>query len=79
MKLADITLTEHVANVEATKAAAAYIAKLLDAKYCKVDLHRDVVDLCMMVHTEEKEKLLHVFQKHKELFDSTLGTWKNFQ
>eukprot|EP00957_Ditylum_brightwellii_P137456 10479997-Ditylum_brightwellii.AAC.1 len=33
MKPADITLSEHVANVEATKAAAAEIAKISGAKY----------------------------------------------
>eukprot|EP00957_Ditylum_brightwellii_P116353 8875392-Ditylum_brightwellii.AAC.1 len=52
MKSADVTLSEHMANVEATKAAAAFIAKILDAKHCK---------------------------KHKQLFNGTLGTWKNFQ
>eukprot|EP00957_Ditylum_brightwellii_P052725 3996909-Ditylum_brightwellii.AAC.2 len=35
MKSADVTLAEHVANVEATKAAAADIAEILNAKYQK--------------------------------------------
>eukprot|EP00957_Ditylum_brightwellii_P042559 3222554-Ditylum_brightwellii.AAC.1 len=51
-KDADVTLAEHIDNLEATTIAATEIAKILDAKYCK---------------------------KHKELFDSTLGTWNNFQ
>eukprot|EP00957_Ditylum_brightwellii_P202616 15330939-Ditylum_brightwellii.AAC.1 len=59
MKDADVTLAEHVTNVEATIAAATEIAKILDAKYQDVDLWTDI--------------------KHEELFDGTLGTWKNFQ
>eukprot|EP00957_Ditylum_brightwellii_P123593 9422669-Ditylum_brightwellii.AAC.1 len=35
MKSADVTLAEHVANIEATKSAAADIAKRLDVKYQK--------------------------------------------
>eukprot|EP00957_Ditylum_brightwellii_P039224 2967510-Ditylum_brightwellii.AAC.1 len=52
MKAANVSSKEHIVNVEATKAAATKIAKILDAKYQK---------------------------KHKELFEGTLGTWKNFQ
>eukprot|EP00957_Ditylum_brightwellii_P040031 3029601-Ditylum_brightwellii.AAC.1 len=33
MKSADVTLSEHVANIEATKVVAADISKILDAKY----------------------------------------------
>eukprot|EP00957_Ditylum_brightwellii_P144530 11009741-Ditylum_brightwellii.AAC.1 len=75
MKPADITLTEHVANIEATKLAAADIAKMMGVKYRKVGLQADAVDLCKALNTEEKEKLFCVLQKHEELFDSTLGTW----
>eukprot|EP00957_Ditylum_brightwellii_P201310 15325048-Ditylum_brightwellii.AAC.1 len=35
MKPADVTLTEHVVNVEVTKVAATEIANILDAKYQK--------------------------------------------
>eukprot|EP00957_Ditylum_brightwellii_P164644 12535686-Ditylum_brightwellii.AAC.1 len=41
MKSPDIALEKHVANIETTKAAAADIAKILDAKYHKIDLHTD--------------------------------------
>eukprot|EP00957_Ditylum_brightwellii_P039164 2962052-Ditylum_brightwellii.AAC.1 len=35
MKLTDITLAEHVANEEATRAIATNMAKILDTKYHK--------------------------------------------
>eukprot|EP00957_Ditylum_brightwellii_P154014 11722193-Ditylum_brightwellii.AAC.2 len=78
MKQADIMLTEHIANIEATKAVAAEIAKILDAKYHKINLQTDFVDLGEALNTEEKEKLLCVLQKHNELFNRTLGTWNFF-
>eukprot|EP00957_Ditylum_brightwellii_P024523 1851367-Ditylum_brightwellii.AAC.1 len=79
MNSADITLAEHVANVEAIKAAAVDIAKTLDAKCQQIDLQTDIVDSCLILSTKDKKKLLHVLQKHKELFDGTLGMWKDFQ
>eukprot|EP00957_Ditylum_brightwellii_P121060 9233985-Ditylum_brightwellii.AAC.1 len=74
MKPADITLAEYVANIEATKAAATEIANILDTKYHRVDLQTDVKDSYEALNTKEKEKLLCILHKHKELFDSTLGT-----
>eukprot|EP00957_Ditylum_brightwellii_P115718 8827023-Ditylum_brightwellii.AAC.1 len=44
MKSADVTQTEHLANIEATKAAAVDIPKILDAKYQMVDIQTAVVD-----------------------------------
>eukprot|EP00957_Ditylum_brightwellii_P004913 374138-Ditylum_brightwellii.AAC.1 len=79
MKDTDVTLAEHIAKVEATTMAAAKIAKILNIKYQKVDLCTDVLDLCKALNTKEKENLLCIMQKQKELFDSTLGTWKNIQ
>eukprot|EP00957_Ditylum_brightwellii_P210713 15365289-Ditylum_brightwellii.AAC.1 len=79
MKDADIILAKHIATIEATTAAAMEIAKILDAKYQKVDLCTDVVEACSTLNTREKEKLFHVLKKHEELFDITLGTWKIFQ
>eukprot|EP00957_Ditylum_brightwellii_P041029 3106743-Ditylum_brightwellii.AAC.2 len=73
MKSADVILAEYLDNIGATKAAAADISKLLDDKYEMVDLHKDIVDQCDTLNNKDKEKLLHVLQKHKELFDSTLG------
>eukprot|EP00957_Ditylum_brightwellii_P035287 2676175-Ditylum_brightwellii.AAC.1 len=79
MKGTDVTLAGHIAKVEATTAAVTEIAKILDAKYQKVDLHMGIVEACGILNTREKEKLFHVLKKHKALFDSTLGMWKNFQ
>eukprot|EP00957_Ditylum_brightwellii_P023324 1760926-Ditylum_brightwellii.AAC.1 len=75
MKPVNVTLAEHLDNVESTEAAAADIAKILYGKYQKVDLHTDIVDSCVTLSIEEKEKLLRVLQKHKELFNGMLGTW----
>eukprot|EP00957_Ditylum_brightwellii_P057329 4345954-Ditylum_brightwellii.AAC.1 len=55
------------------------IANVLDTNYHKVDLHTDVMDLCKALNVKDKEKSLCILQKHKDLFDGTLGTWKNFQ
>eukprot|EP00957_Ditylum_brightwellii_P121916 9297031-Ditylum_brightwellii.AAC.1 len=79
MKDADITLAKHIAMVETTTAAATEIAKILDDKYRKVDLCSDVVETCNILNTREKEKLFHVLKKYEELFNGTLGMWKNFQ
>eukprot|EP00957_Ditylum_brightwellii_P048934 3713481-Ditylum_brightwellii.AAC.1 len=79
MKDADITLAKHIATVEATTAAATEMAKIVDVKYQKVDLCSDVEEACNILNTREKDKLFHVLKKHEELFDGTLGTWKNFQ
>eukprot|EP00957_Ditylum_brightwellii_P043220 3275575-Ditylum_brightwellii.AAC.1 len=79
MKDTDVTLAEHIAVVEATTAAAMEIAKILDAKYQKVYLLSDVLEAYNALDMGEKEKLFHVLKKYEELFDGTLGTWKNFQ
>eukprot|EP00957_Ditylum_brightwellii_P012658 956774-Ditylum_brightwellii.AAC.1 len=79
MKGTDVTLAKHIAAVEATTTAATEIANILDAKYKKVNLRADVVEACNNLNTKEKEKLLRVLKKHEELFNGTLGMWKNFQ
>eukprot|EP00957_Ditylum_brightwellii_P142397 10849279-Ditylum_brightwellii.AAC.1 len=79
VKGVDVTLAKHIAAVKATTAAVTEIAKILDAKYQKVDLHTDVVEACNILDIREKEKLFHVLKKHEELFNSTLSMWKNFQ
>eukprot|EP00957_Ditylum_brightwellii_P019883 1500190-Ditylum_brightwellii.AAC.1 len=79
MKSADVMMAEHLGNVEASRKVAESMAKIVDTKYCKVDLQTDIVDQCNTLRTKDKEKLLCVSKNHKELFDSTLGTWKDFQ
>eukprot|EP00957_Ditylum_brightwellii_P206028 15346473-Ditylum_brightwellii.AAC.1 len=79
MKDADVTLTNHIATVEATTAASTEIAKILNAKYQKVDICSDIVEASNALNTGEKEKLFHVPRKNEELFNGNLGTWKNFQ
>eukprot|EP00957_Ditylum_brightwellii_P081441 6195181-Ditylum_brightwellii.AAC.1 len=79
IKDADITLAKHIAEEEATTAAAIEIAKILDVKYQKIDLCTDIVEAWDALDAKEKKKLFHVLKKHEELFNDTLGTWKNFQ
>eukprot|EP00957_Ditylum_brightwellii_P211015 15365667-Ditylum_brightwellii.AAC.1 len=79
MKSADITMAEHLANMEASRTVAENMAKILEAKYCKVNLQTDVVDQCTTLNAKDKKKSLCFLQKHKELFDGTLGTWKDLQ
>eukprot|EP00957_Ditylum_brightwellii_P203186 15333574-Ditylum_brightwellii.AAC.1 len=79
MKLAGVTMIEHLANVEASTTVAENMTKILDAKYCKINLQTDVVDQCNTLSTGNKKKILRVLQKHKALFNCTLGMWKNSQ
>eukprot|EP00957_Ditylum_brightwellii_P154396 11748741-Ditylum_brightwellii.AAC.1 len=79
MKSADITMVEQLVNMEASRTVTENIAKILDNKYCKVNLQADIAYQCSTLNTDNKKKLIHALQKHKELFDDTLGTWKDFQ
>eukprot|EP00957_Ditylum_brightwellii_P142445 10852436-Ditylum_brightwellii.AAC.1 len=72
MKDTDITLTKHIAAVEAIMAVAMEMAKILDAKYRKVDLCTDIVKACNALNTGEKEQLFQVLRKHEELFGGVL-------
>eukprot|EP00957_Ditylum_brightwellii_P096054 7317889-Ditylum_brightwellii.AAC.1 len=69
MKSADAMLAEYVASAEASRIVAENMAKVLDAKYCKMNLWTDVVDQCNTLKTDNQEELPHVLQKHEELFE----------
>ena len=56
--------------------AMSRVKRILDAKYEAADL-KQVVAECTHLSKEQQEKLLEVLNKHKSLFDGTLGEWKN--
>ena len=58
--------------------SAARLKCILDAKYEPADLGWEV-EKCTNLNTEEKDKLLKLLEKYKELFDGKLGTWKDMQ
>jgi hypothetical protein len=49
--------------------------EILDAKYAKADLPVIVNDNCKLLTSSERESLLSLLLKFKELFDGTLGEW----
>ena len=52
------------------------VNKILDTKYEKANLE-EVVAVYIWLAEEERGKLLNLLKKFPELFDGTLGTWKN--
>ena len=50
------------------------IHKILDAKYCKVDLDKLICE-CEQLSKEEQQKLTALFKSHEQLFDRTVCTW----
>eukprot|EP00957_Ditylum_brightwellii_P129793 9900379-Ditylum_brightwellii.AAC.1 len=79
MKSADITMAEHLASIESSRILAENMAKILDSKYSKVNVQTDIVNHCTTLNTKDKEKLLPVLQKDKEILHSTLGIRKGLQ
>ena len=50
------------------------IQTILDAKYKKADLKKEMEN-CMDLTKEEKEKLEELLKKYEDLFNGTLGSW----
>ena len=51
---------------------------LLDAKYNRPDLHKDMENWCEHLPMTQRNELLILLHKFEELFDGTLGTWKTY-
>jgi hypothetical protein len=49
--------------------------EILDEKYAKADLPAIVRDNCKHLSPSERESLLFLLLKFKQLFDGTLGEW----
>jgi hypothetical protein len=58
-----------------TRGASKHIVEILDAKYAKADLPAIVRDNCKHLNPSERESLLSLLLKFKQLFDGTLGEW----
>jgi hypothetical protein len=49
---------------------------IIESKYCPADLTK-IVEECTHLDKTEQRQLLKLLQKFEDLFDGTLGTWKN--
>ena len=51
--------------------------KILQAKYKKANLTKEVEDNCLQLNSSQRKQLIKLLTKFEKLFDDTLGTWKN--
>ena len=51
------------------------IQGIIESKYTPADLSK-IVEECTHLEKAEQKQLLQLLQKHEDLFDGTLGTWK---
>jgi hypothetical protein len=51
------------------------IQGIVESKYTPADLSK-IVEECTHLEQAERRQLLHLLQKHEDLFDGSLGTWK---
>ena len=58
-----------------TRGATKRVVEILDAKYAKADLPAIVNDNCKHLTPSERESLLSLLLKFKQLFDGMLGEW----
>ena len=50
---------------------------ILEAKYKKLDLHKEVLDYSPQLEHAQRKDLLKLLKRYKTLFDGTLGTCKD--
>ena len=50
--------------------------KILEAKYSKVDLHKEIMSNSSHLEMTQRTNPLIPLRKYETLFDGTLGTWK---
>jgi len=67
---------------EATEPAISRVAtnrvtQILDAKYEKANLPKVVDDNCKHLNAQQRNNLLRLLIQHEELFDGTLGDWRD--
>ena len=66
----------HVEDPDSLSDATARLKCILDAKYEAVDLCK-VADSAVHLEDEQRETLFHLLKKYEDLFDGTLGKWKD--
>ena len=67
---------EEVYESDHVRTATKRLHVILDAKYEKVGLHKVMENHCQHLRMTQRNELLQLLQKLKELFDGTLDTWK---
>eukprot|EP00957_Ditylum_brightwellii_P081080 6166662-Ditylum_brightwellii.AAC.1 len=50
---------------------------ILETKYEKADLKKEVDDNCPQFNSKQHKQVTKLLTKFEKLFDGTLGTWKN--
>ena len=50
--------------------------KILEAKYEKADLHKEIMQDSPHLEMSQRTDLLNVLKRYETLFDGTLGTWR---
>ena len=51
--------------------------QILQAKHKKSNLENEVKTNCPQLNSEQQQELINILNKFKQMFDGTLGTWKN--
>jgi hypothetical protein len=75
-KDANIETSIHIEDVKTVQDSTSHMKRILDATYVKADLSKTVTE-CTHLSTEEQTKLLQLLERHKPLFDGTLGYWNH--
>eukprot|EP00957_Ditylum_brightwellii_P000975 77946-Ditylum_brightwellii.AAC.1 len=50
---------------------------ILEAKYEKANLRKEVDDNCQQLTSKQRKQLTKLLTKFEKLFNGTLGTWRN--
>jgi transposase InsO family protein len=66
----------HIEDVGAVQESTTRMKRILDATYTKADLSKIVTE-CTQLSNDEQAKLLQLLERHKPLFDGTLGYWNH--
>jgi RNase H-like domain found in reverse transcriptase/Reverse transcriptase (RNA-dependent DNA polymerase)/Retroviral aspartyl protease len=76
----DSTLSTGLINIDSEsqpiKEATNRVKKIIEAKYEKANIKEIAYD-CKQLDKTKQIQLLHLLEKHEDLFDGTLGHWKD--
>ena len=67
-----------VKEPKAAEEAVERVKQILEAKYAPIE-PRAIIDKCSHLTEEQKKSLLPILEKHRTLFDGSLGKWKGIQ